>query len=109
MPNKGAGIGKNISRTGYLFEDPDFYNLSNGSGTPNVSYAYEYENSLNSVFGNVNYNYQGKYFASVTVRNDKSSRFQGDNKSDTFPSFSAGWLISKEDFFPTDGIVTDLK
>ncbi len=99
---EGGGIGKGITRTGYLFEDPDFYNLSNGSGTPNVSYAYEYKNSLFSYFFSANYSYDGKWFATVTVRNDTSSRFAGDNKSDTFPSFSVGWLLSKSDWYNSE-------
>jgi TonB-linked SusC/RagA family outer membrane protein len=101
--------GKGISRTGYLFETPDFYLLNNGSGNPNVDFAYEGGNTLFSIFGTANYSYQGKYFATVTLRNDKSSRFLGDNQSQTFPSFSAGWLISDEDFFPNDGVVSRLR
>ena len=92
-----------------MFETPDFYLLNNGSGTPNVDNAFDGETSLFSIFGTANYSYDGKYFATVTVRNDKSSRFLGDNKSQTFPSFSAGWLISNEDFFPKGGIVSRLK
>lgn len=101
--------GKNISRTGYLFETPDFYLLSNGSGLPNVDDAYEGGNTLFSIFGTANYSYKSKYFATVTLRNDKSSRFLGDNQSQTFPSFSAGWLASDEDFFPKDGAISRLK
>ena len=101
--------GKGISRNGYLFETPDFYLLSNGSGTPNVDFAYEGGNTLFSIFGTANYSYKGKYFATVTLRNDKSSRFLGDNQSQTFPSFSAGWLISDEDFFPADSFISRLK
>ena len=101
--------GKQISRNGYLFETPDFYLLSNGSGTPNVDFAYDGGNTLFSIFGTANYSYQGKYFATVTLRNDKSSRFLGDNQSQTFPSFSAGWKISDEDFFPQDGWVSRLR
>ncbi len=101
--------GKNISRTGYLFETPDFYLLNNGSGLPNVDDAYEGGNTLFSIFGTANYSYKGKYFATVTLRNDKSSRFLGDNQSQTFPSFSAGWLMSDEDFFPSDGAISRLK
>jgi len=106
---KGGQKGKGISRTGYLFETPDFYLLNNGSGTPNIAWAYDGSNSLYSFFGTTNYSYQGKYFATATVRYDKSSRFSGDNKSDIFPSFSAGWLLSKEDFFPKDAVVSRLK
>jgi len=101
--------GKTISRNGFLFETPDFYLLNNGSGTPNVDDAFDGGNTLFSIFGTANYSYQGKYFATVTVRQDKSSRFLGDNQSDTFPSFSAGWLLSKEDFFPQDGIINRIK
>ncbi len=101
--------GKGISRNGFLFETPDFYLLSNGSGTPNVDFAFDGGNTLFSIFGTANYSYKGKYFATVTLRNDKSSRFLGDNQSQTFPSFSAGWLISDEDFFPQDGIISRLR
>jgi len=98
-----------ISLTGFLFETPDFYLLSNGSGTPNVEFAEDITNTLFSVFGTANYSYMGKYLATVTLRNDTSSRFKGDNKSALFPSFSAGWVMSKEDFFPQDGMVSRLK
>jgi len=106
---KDGGKGKGISRSGYLFEDPDFYLLNNGSGTPSVDYAYDGYNSLFSVFGNVNYSYLDKYYLSGTLRRDESSRFLGDNKSDIFPSASVGWVVSKEDFFGTDGFIDRLK
>ncbi|MEK6155388.1 TonB-dependent receptor [Flavobacteriaceae bacterium 3-367] len=101
--------GKQISRNGFLFETPDFYLLNNGSGTPNVDGAFDGGNTLFSLFGTATYSYAGKYFGTVTVRRDKTSRFLGDNQSDVFPSFSAGWLISQEDFFPKDGWVNRLK
>ncbi|GAB1307859.1 TonB-dependent receptor [Urechidicola sp. KH5] len=104
-----GGRGKEVSRNGYLFENPDFYNLSTGSSPANINFAYEYNNTLFSYFFNANYDYAGKYFASVTVRNDKSSRFRGSNKSQVFPSFSAGWLISGEDFWNDDAFVNRLK
>ncbi|MCM4156291.1 TonB-dependent receptor [Gramella sp. AN32] len=91
--------GKQISRTGYLFETPDFYLLENGSGAAIVDYAYDGTSTLYSLFGTANYNFAGKYFLTATVRRDESSRFLGDNKSDIFPSFSAGWVVSEEDFF----------
>jgi len=102
------GKGKGVSRNGYLFEDPDFYLLSNGSGAPIINYAYDGTSTLFSLFGTANYNYAGKYYFTATVRRDESSRFLGDNKSDIFPSFSAGWVISEENFFP-DGAVNRLK
>ncbi len=106
---RNTGDGKQVSRTGYLFESPDFYNLSNGSGTPNVAYNYRYENSLFSYFGSIDYNYANKYFLTATLRSDTSSRFKGDNKTGFFPSFSAGWLMSGEDFFNEDGVLNRVK
>ncbi len=102
------GKGKGITVNGFLFETPDFYLLSNGSGAPIVSYAYDGTSTLYSVFGTANYNYGGKYYLTGTLRRDKSSRFQGDNQSGVFPSVSAGWVISEEDFFP-DSVVSRLK
>lgn len=106
---KDNSKGNTIARDGFLFETPDFYLLNNGSGTPNVNDAFDGGSSLFSVFGTANYSYDSKYFLTATLRNDKSSRFLGDNQSNTFPSFSAGWLISNENFFPQDGIVSRLK
>jgi len=101
--------GKSIRRTGYLFETPDFYLLENGSGTPVVNWAGENTNSLFSIFGTANYSYKDKYFATATLRQDESSRFLGDNKTDIFPSFSVGWLLSKEGFYPDDALVNRIK
>jgi len=106
---KNSSKGKSVSRTDYVFEDPDFYLLSNGMGAPTVDYANDGYNSLYSIFGNVNYSFRNKYFGTITVRRDESSRFKGDNKSDVFPSFSLGWVMSKENFFNEDGMVTRLK
>ncbi|MEM9547255.1 MAG: TonB-dependent receptor [Bacteroidota bacterium] len=103
--SKGFGV----SRQGYLFEVPEFYLLSNGSGTPNVDYAFEGASSLYSLFASANYNFQEKYYVTATIRRDESSRFSGDNKSDIFPSFSVGWDISKESFFPQGGFFDRVK
>jgi len=105
---KNGGKGNGVTRQGYLFEEPTFYLLNNGSGAPNVSYAYDGFSTLYSLFANVNYSFADKYFLTVTVRNDESSRFD-QYKSDIFPSFSAGWDLSKEDFFPTDGAINYMK
>ena len=100
--------GKEISRTDYFFETPEYYLLENGGGATNAAFAYDNASSLFSVFGTVNYNLAGKYLLTATVRQDKSSRFIGDNASDVFPSFSAGWVVSEENFFP-QGFVSRLK
>ncbi len=101
--------GNQVSNSGYLFETPDFYTIRNGSGQANVDFAFDNTSSLYSLFGTANYSYDGKYFVTATLRNDKSSRFKGDNQSGIFPSFSLGWNMSKEDFFPQDALVNRFK
>lgn len=67
------------------------------------------ENSLISYLGRVNYDYKGKYLFGGTIRRDGSSRFSKENRWAVFPSVSAGWLISEEEFFPSAGVVSFMK
>ncbi len=55
---------------------------------------------LLSVFGKADYNYAEKYYGSVTVRRDGSSKFARGNQWGTFPAFNVGWRVSRESFFP---------
>jgi len=59
---------------------------------------------LLSYYGRVIYDYRDKYLFSVTLRRDGSSRFGANNRWGFFPSMSAGWVISDENFFPTSPI-----
>ena len=65
--------------------------------------------SLLSYFTRLEYDYNGKYLLSASARADGSSRFSKNNKWGYFPSASAGWIISKEDFFNSESIVNFLK
>jgi TonB-linked SusC/RagA family outer membrane protein len=58
------------------------------------------EHTLGSYFGRVNYNYAEKYLLEAVLRIDGSSRFGADNRYAYFPAVSAGWVLSKESFFP---------
>ncbi len=51
-----------------------------------------------SYFGRLGWNWKEKYMINVTVRRDGSSRFAKGHRFGTFPSVSAGWNISSEDF-----------
>ena len=64
----------------------------NSSGYENAGHT------VSSLFARVNYNYQEKYLAEALIRRDGSSRFGSNNKYGVFPSFSLGWVASKEDF-----------
>lgn len=61
-------------------------------------------------FGRLNYNYLGKYLAEVNIRKDGTSRFRGDNRWATFPSFSLGWNIGREEIWePISDLVGTFK
>jgi TonB-linked SusC/RagA family outer membrane protein len=51
-----------------------------------------------SYFGRLSYNYKEKYLFNATIRRDGSSRFASGHRWGVFPSFSAGWILSYEDF-----------
>ena len=56
------------------------------------------DNSLASWFGRVSYNYDEKYMFQATLRADGSSNFARGHRWGTFPSASAGWVITNESF-----------
>ncbi len=66
---------------------------------------------LFSTFGRINYKFDDKYLFTGILRRDATSRFSSENGLNTgvFPSFSAGWITSNEDWWPEDGIVNTLK
>ncbi|MEO0571890.1 MAG: TonB-dependent receptor, partial [Bacteroidota bacterium] len=64
-----------------------------------------------SVFGRLNYKFDDKYLFTAIVRRDASSRFspEGDFNNIVLPSFSAGWILSNEDWWPEDSLFNTLK
>lgn len=68
-----------------------------------------FETGLNSFFGRLTYNFEGKYNATLNFRTDKSSKFGPNNRRAYFPSLSAGWNIAKEDFLADNDKVNNLK
>lgn len=63
-----------------------------------------------SYFGRVNYDYDGKYLASISMRADGSSRFAENHRWGYFPGASLGWNAHKEAFFkPLRKYVSKLK
>ena len=61
-----------------------------------------------SVFGRINYAYDNRYLASVSVRRDGDSRFGINNRYEIFPAVSLGWNVHNESFFSGE-LLTDLK
>lgn len=65
--------------------------------------------ALLSYMGRVNYSYADKYLITATVRRDGSSRFGKGNKFGTFPSASAAWRVSEENFMKDLTLFDDIK
>ncbi|HEY4286910.1 MAG TPA: TonB-dependent receptor [Puia sp.] len=64
---------------------------------------------LVSYLGRLTYDFDGKYLLQANLRSDQSSKFAAGNRTATFPSFSAGWRISREDFMQHIDVINDLK
>ncbi len=86
----------------YNFNIPDAANKLGGASD-------FVEHKLSSLFSRLNYNYKEKYLFTGIYRRDGSSRFGRNHKYGVFPSFSLGWVVSKEDFWKTNEVVNQLK
>ena len=62
------------------------------------------KNTLSSWYARASYDFEGKYLISAIIRRDGTSLLGTDMRYGTFPSVSAGWIISKENFFKVKAI-----
>ncbi|MDY0779519.1 TonB-dependent receptor [Tenacibaculum sp. IB213877] len=80
-------------------------NITSDTVNQNVSPAqYINEDRWFSLFGRLQYDYDGKYLFSAMLRRDASTRFGPNNRIGYFPSLSAGWVINKEEFYESETI-----
>ncbi|MFK8039691.1 MAG: SusC/RagA family TonB-linked outer membrane protein [Crocinitomicaceae bacterium] len=100
------GTGFNIPNNSLEFADISA-NQAAGGFLNNVG-SWEFKERLLSAFIRAEYAYQSKYLVSAIIRRDGSSKFGENSRFGLFPTGSAAWLISEEDFFNSD-IVKFLK
>lgn len=84
------------ARDQYELDNYPYLNLGSADFQTNSGTGTEY--TSNSVFGRVIYSYADRYLFQANVRHDGSSRFAKGYRWGTFPSFSAGWVLSEEKF-----------
>lgn len=77
--------------------------ISPGNGTTASQWA------IMSYLGRISYNYDSKYLATINVRADGSSKLAPSGRWGYFPSFSAAWRVSSEDFLADLKWLNDLK
>jgi TonB-linked SusC/RagA family outer membrane protein len=89
---------KNISaaRTGYVVNVLD---LNIGDAKTATNGGGQGDWAMESYLGRLNYNYADKYILMGTLRADGSVNFGSNNKWGIFPSVSAAWRVSQEEFF----------
>ncbi|WP_342332713.1 TonB-dependent receptor [Pedobacter sp. FW305-3-2-15-E-R2A2] len=84
--------------------------LSTQGNANSIDNNFSPDDKLLSFFGRANYDYEGKYLLSATFRADGSSKFSEGNRWGYFPSVSAAWRISQENFMgDTKSWLSDLK
>ena len=105
---------KSVSASGYpLLKDQESYAyldyLSSQTGS-SVGGSLTVDRKF-SYFGRLNYDYDGKYLFEATVRRDAAglSILPADQRWGTFPAVSAGWVASREDWFPESSKINMLK
>ena len=84
-------------------------NLAQGPSEDLTNSTYYYDNRRLSYFGRLQYDYKGKYLLSGIFRRDASSKFGPENAVAYFPSVTAGWLVSEEDFFKENKWISFMK
>ncbi|HVY74793.1 MAG TPA: SusC/RagA family TonB-linked outer membrane protein [Puia sp.] len=121
----GMGKGSLTTRGNYYITDssnltvsPNLWTLNFGQASTQTNnstiigdngIATPYEQALFSLFGRIDYNYDGKYLLSATIRRDGSSAFAPDKRYGNFPSVTVGWRISQESFMEGFGWLNELK
>lgn len=107
----GASQESNTFRTAFVgrknFPNDNMTTVGSGSGNPEdissdndgqANRSSQEEWAMRSFFGRFNYTFADKYLLEANTRIDYSSRFHPDHRRAVFPSFSAGWIISRESF-----------
>ena len=84
------------------------YYLDNGDGATASASGGSSAWSMASFYGRLNYDFDGKYLLEMTGRYDGSSRFGSELRWGFFPSVSAGWVLSRENFMKSTDKFIDL-
>lgn len=108
--NTGSGRGISGSGINPFSTDLNYVNLSTVSSTGKVVNSYINPGvTFSSMFGQLDYSFNDKYYLTGVVRRDGSSRFGINSRYGVFPAFSGAWRLSKEDFMKELPWISDLK
>ncbi len=105
--NKGefiSGFTENLLR-----EDELFWYLNAGEDKFDRVSNNFFRSTLLSYLGRINYSYDSKYLATISMRRDGSSKFGRNNRWGNFPSLALGWNVDREAFFKKQSIINSMK
>jgi TonB-dependent starch-binding outer membrane protein SusC len=113
---QGAYVDNNTTGTYVLYQDiptNDYREASFNFSIPDAkkkgsSYTSQ-QHRVTSLFSRLNYDYKEKYLLTGIIRRDGSTNFGSNKKYGVFPSFSTGWVVSKEGFWKENNVVSSLK
>ncbi len=109
------GNGFRTANSNFVTDDLKWNNMRLGASPEKLSPSDRYGTTtistlrMISIYSRINYNYDNRYFLQASIRRDGSSAFGTNNRWGTFPSVSAAWRISNENFMQDQGIFSDLK
>ena len=89
-----------VRTTGY--EDDHITEVTGHGADPSdvqLNNTYKSNWTMLSYFSRLNYNFKNKYYITASFRGDASSLFGPENRWGYFPSVSAAWTLSNEDFW----------
>ncbi|WP_027879809.1 SusC/RagA family TonB-linked outer membrane protein [Mesoflavibacter zeaxanthinifaciens] len=100
--------GFDIPNNDWAFADIALAEGTSDEGVRDVG-SYAYDERRLSYFGRLQYDYKGKYLFSAMLRRDSSTKFGPNNRTAYFPSVTAGWVISDEEFMNNSNFIDFLK
>ena len=100
---------QSVAATGDVLSDSASYNNLSLANNPVAPTSAQFEKTLISYMGRINYSFDNKYLVSLTGRSDGSSVFGANNKRAFFPTIGVGWNISNEDFLLNSSAIDYLK
>jgi len=107
ISNYNRQLGGN--RTGFFTNDVNYRFLTNGNPSTQTNYSFAGISTLSSFISSANYQFKNKYYFTATLRNDGSSVFGPENRYGWFPSVSAAWRLTQENFLQQQSWLTELK
>lgn len=108
--NRGDGFGVTVHD--FYNDDLKWNNLTYAStidGIPAIQSGTKETVRNISFYGRAGYSFNSRYMLQATIRRDGSSVFGKDNRWGTFPSISAAWNITEENFMKNQDVLSNLK